>query len=732
MTSPPSNDPTTRPDGSTTPSDPQLVDDQVEVRRALAESERRYRIVVDHMTDLIGIMDFERRVQWIAPTITALLGWKPEELVGTIFTDLVHPDDLAMVTEREAALFAAFLEGGPDMTEDLVLRLRRADGSYIWLSGRVRVMAGDDGQPTGLLGVMRDVDELVRTREEARRDRARLQATLDTLIDPHVILGPVRDDTDTIVDFTFLDVNDAACSYNGVTRADLIGARLLDVLPGHVDNGLLSRYASLIETGIPLVLDDLPYATELLSEGEHRFDVRAVRVDGCISCTWREVTDRHRHQQELTDLATHDPLTGLANRTALLEELQRALSAGRRSGRAVAVLMIDLDHFKDVNDTLGHAIGDDVLRAVAHRISLAVRAGDLVARLGGDEFVIVMRDLDDTEEAVRVGRRLVEELRHPLTVAGNELTTTASLGVAIATAASEVFDLMREADTALYRAKDEGRDRYSLYNEDLRREVTERLALEEQLRPALERGELTLWYQPEIDLATGTITAVEALLRWHHPSGEVYAADRFIEVAEDTGLILDIGDWVLREAADQAAAWARLDPDHPLVVRVNLSALQLGEVGLVAAIDEALTASGVDASLLCVETTETALLRGGSTVNANLQAIRHRALRLAVDDFGTGYASLAYLPDRPVDVIKIDRSLMSTITSVERTRQLVAGVIAFAGQLGITVTAEGVEQWDQAALLHEIGCTAVQGFLYSAAVPPDVIPELRERVFPRP
>ena len=206
-----------------------------------------------------------------------------------------------------------------------------------------------------------------------------------------------------------------------------------------------------------------------------------------------------------------------------------------------------------------------------------------------------------------------------MTVAGNELTTTASLGVAIATAASEVFDLMREADTALYRAKDEGRDRYSLYNEDLRREVTERLALEEQLRPALERGELTLWYQPEIDLATGTITAVEALLRWHHPSGEVYAADRFIEVAEDTGLILDIGDWVLREAADQAAAWARLDPDHPLVVRVNLSALQLGEVGLVAAIDEALTASGVDASLLCVETTETALLRGGSTVNANLQ-----------------------------------------------------------------------------------------------------------------
>jgi EAL domain-containing protein (putative c-di-GMP-specific phosphodiesterase class I) len=343
-----------------------------------------------------------------------------------------------------------------------------------------------------------------------------------------------------------------------------------------------------------------------------------------------------------------------------------------------------------------------------------------------------MRDLDDTDEAVRVGRRLVEELRRPLTAAGNELTTTASLGIAIATAASEVFDLMREADTALYRAKDEGRDRYSLYNEDLRREVTERLVLEEQLRPALERGELTLWYQPEIDLATGTVTAVEALLRWNHPSGEVYAADRFIDVAEDTGLILDIGDWVLRQAAAQAATWAGHDPDLPLVVRVNLSALQLGEAGLVAAIDEALAASGVDPSLLCVETTETALLRGGSTVTANLRAIRHRALRLAVDDFGVGYASLAYLPHRPVDVIKIDRSLVRTITTVEQTRQLVAGVIAFAGQLGITVTAEGVEQWDQAALLHEIGCTAVQGFLYSAAVPPEEIPQLRARVFPRP
>ena len=706
-----------------------VVDDQVAIRQELAESERRYRMVVDHMSDLIGVMDLEKRVEWIAPTVTSILGWTAEELVGTVFTDLVHPDDMALMDATDAHLATGDVTGS-SATDDMTLRIRRKDGSYTWTSGSVRVMVDDEGRPTGLLGLLRDVDELVRAREDAQRDRARLQATLDTLIDPHASAAPVRDESGAIVDFVFLGANDAACAYNRMTRDELVGSRLLDVLPGHAESGLFQRYVSVIETGSPLVLDDFPYAHERQDGEPRHFDLRVVKVGDTISNTWRDVTDRHTHQQELAELATHDPLTGLANRAALLEELARALSAASRSGHTIGVLMIDLDHFKIVNDTVGHPVGDALLRNAAGRIAASVRAGDLVARHGGDEFVVVMRDLDGPDEAVRAASRLVEEFQRPIDAAGNEFRTTASIGIAISTAGSGGHDLLREADIALYRAKDEGRNRYSLFNEELRREVTERLTLEHQLRPALERGELTLWYQPEVELGTGTMTAVEALLRWHHPSGEVYTADRFIEVAEDTGLILDIGDWVLRRACEQAAEWARLDPARPLVVRVNLSALQLGEGGLLSALDEALASSGVDPSMLCVEMTESALLHETAAVNEQLAAIRRRAVRLAIDDFGSGYAALAYLSDCPVDVIKIDRSLIAGIATSEASRRLVSGIVALAGQLGIAVTAEGIEHGDQADLLRSMGCTAVQGYLYSPAVPPEQIPAMRDRVFP--
>ena len=377
---------------------------------------------------------------------------------------------------------------------------------------------------------------------------------------------------------------------------------------------------------------------------------------------------------------------------------------------------------------MGHEFGDEVVRAAARRIQKVARAGDLVARLGGDEFVVVMRDLHDPTEPGRIAWRLVEAFRSPLYVDGTDVHTTVSAGVAVEPAAG-TGDLLREADTALYAAKEQGRDRASVFNEELRAVVTARVQVESQLRRALEQGQLALWYQPEVSLTTGRIIVVEALVRWHHPDGTVWTADRFVEVAEDAGLIVELGAWVIREACLQCARWADRENGMPLTVRVNLSAHQLAEEGLLEAFEREIVASGVDPALLCVEITETALLRETETVRANLDGIHALGVRIAADDFGTGYASLAYLRSYPIDVVKIDRSFVSDITTNPVDEHLVAGIVALADRLGMAVTVEGVETVEQAELVRRLGCTGAQGWLYSKAVPAD---EITERWLGRP
>ena len=427
--------------------------------------------------------------------------------------------------------------------------------------------------------------------------------------------------------------------------------------------------------------------------------------------TLRDITARKGAERELFIAATHDPLTGLANRAEVLSEIERALSAADRSKRATAVLMLDLDHFKNVNDSLGHAVGDRLLVVAAQRLASLVRTGDMAGRLGGDEFVVVMRDLDDPTEAARVGERVVGGFREPLAVGELALITTASVGLTVATPSDGAVPapaaLLREADTALYRAKGGGRDALAFFNDDLRAEVADRLRVEEALRGALEREELELWYQPEVDLESGAVVAVEALLRWRQASGEVLAAERFIEIAEDTGLIVDIGDWVIHRACAEAARWAALDPASPLTVRINLSSAQLSEVGLVEELRHAIAASGVDPASLCLEITEAALLHDLPTAQEKVAAIRTMGVGVAVDAFGTGDSSIRCLEQCEVDVLKIDPSLGAAAGD----QRIVAGVLALARSLGLSVTAKGVETPEQAEVLRGLGCGSGQGWL---------------------
>lgn len=432
----------------------------------------------------------------------------------------------------------------------------------------------------------------------------------------------------------------------------------------------------------------------------------------------------------MTELAMQDQLTGLANRDAFLAELGRALSSSQRSGRATAVLMIGLDRFSEVYDSLGVAYGDELIRAAAARIQVTVRGSDVVARHGIDEFLVVIRELSNPTEPVRAAMRIIDAFHESLEVLGTRVHTTVSVGVAISRESSEPAELVNDADTAMFAAKAEGRDRMALFNADLKASVIERVNAEDQLRTALERNELMVWYQPEVELATGSLVAVEALLRWDHPDSELRLAEEFINTAEDTGLIIEIGAWVIGQALQQAANWAATTTTSPLTVRVNVSALQLSTPTLLDTVDQALASSGANPDLLCFEITETALLRESPIVRANILGIRERGIRVAIDDFGTGFASLAYLRNYPIDVLKVDKGFVSNVMNNDVDRRLVAGIVALAREFGVDVTAEGVENEEQANYLRSVGCPSAQGFLFSEAVPASQINELFEHVYP--
>ncbi len=706
------------------------VDDLVLERQARAANEEMYHLLADHAADAVVRMRPDRIIDWVSPAIAVSLGWQPDEVIGRSADEFFHPDDLQTLAPQRAAMYDR--EHPRSGTVVLTARLLHRDGTYRWVSGRQVPIVDSDGQLRFVIVGLRDVTDLVGAREELEHANLRLRATLDTLFDPHVLLQAVRDPDGTVIDFLHLEANEAACVFNGASREQLVGATLLDWAPDQVacNRVLIEMFSQVVNTGVPLVLEDWEFPQRNEWEPARRFDVRAVKVDDCVSNSWRDVTDRHHFEARLSHLATHDPLTGLANRAALVDELTRALHAGRRAGRMVGVIMLDLDHFMGVNDSLGHAVGDQLLRAASRRLEAVVRAGDLVSRLGGDEFVIVMRDLADTSEALRVALRIVEEFRLPVTAAGHELHVTASVGVAIAAADDDSEALLRESDTAMYRAKEGGRDRVSIFNDDLRSAASARVTMEAELRPALDLGALAVYYQPEVDLETGRVCAVEALLRWHHPSGELYAADRFIDVAEEIGIIVDSGNWVVREACAQAMAWSSgTDPRH-ITMRVNLSKQQLAESSLMAAFDRSITESGIDPRVLCVEIAEAALIGPSATVASNLTHLRSRGVRLAIDNFGTGYAALGYLRERPVDMVKIDRSFIRDIGTSDYSRRLVAGITALAHQMGLQVSAEGVETAEQAAFLRSLGCTSAQGFLYSPAVPGTEMGVLLSEVYP--
>jgi diguanylate cyclase (GGDEF)-like protein/PAS domain S-box-containing protein len=534
----------------------------------------------------------------------------------------------------------------------------------------------------------------------------------------------------------FQYVNPQLCRMLGYTENELIGMSVADV--SHPDDAHMT--------------DEV---RENLRGGEidsFKIEKRYLRKDG--STLWVNLTvavKRDRHGNRMHDvsivedisgrktaeervhyLATHDGLTGLPNRTMFAELLSLSVQTAKRHGSLCAVLFIDLDRFKIINDSLGHEAGDVLLREVASRLRGCVRGSDVVARLGGDEFVVLLQDVNDQAQVSAVARSMLSAAMRPVVILGQECRVTASIGICVHPSEGQDDDaLMKNADMAMYIAKEEGKNNYQFYSPALHAGAAGRLALEASLRRGLERQEFTLHYQAKVNFRSGEITGVEALLRWNSEELGAVSPTQFIPVAEDTGMIIPIGRWVLRTACAQNAAWLR-DGLSPVRVSVNLSMLQLNDKDLISDIKAALHDAGLPPELLELEMTESMIMHNAENAIRVLGEIKALGVRLAIDDFGTGYSSLAHLKRFPVDTLKVDRSFIREVERNPEDRAITEAIIAMGKTLSLTIVAEGVETPEQQAFLSQRACDEMQGYYFSTPVVPEDFAALLRRHAPVP
>jgi diguanylate cyclase (GGDEF)-like protein/PAS domain S-box-containing protein len=663
----------------------------------LVARNRRAAVLLDIPDDRLDSLSFGEVVRHLAD------GYSP---VATDGTPATMPTDVATVLEHPAGRF--------------VLGLTHPGEARRWLEVDLAPTPGDHGDPR-LLAAFRDVTE-----QRTARDNARFrERMLGAIGQPVTMVDPRRN---------IIYWNDAATRLFGWTADEVIGRRVLDVI--HIEGGdaaldrdrdrLLADEA--VEHDFRVrhrdgqMLDIVATRTPVLDEHGELLGVIAVFAD---------MTSRKRAEDALAHQALHDDLTGLPNRLLLVDRLGRSLVRAERGDSHVAVLFLDLDRFKVVNDSLGHAVGDAVLVEVAARLSRVIRLSDTVSRFGGDEFVLVCEEVDGIEEAQELAQRALRSLAEPIRVSGRDLYATASIGIAMGGSSSSVDQLLRDADAAMYRAKDLGRARTEVFSHDLRVRVASRLDLETALRRAVDQEELRLLFQPIVRLSDGQVVGAEALLRWERAGLGTVLPDDFIPIAEETGLIVPIGEWALRsalETLEQLTDGRRLDPALPLLA-VNLSALQLRLPASIDMVRDALDATRVAPGMLSLEIAESALMHDIDRSAQALDALRDLGVHLAIDDFGTGYSSLTHLKRLPIDALKVDRTFVDGLPGEPRDRFITEAIVTLGRSLHLTLVAEGVEtvaQWDA---LDAMGCELGQGYLWSRPVDAEAFAALHHSDF---
>jgi diguanylate cyclase (GGDEF)-like protein/PAS domain S-box-containing protein len=647
-----------------------------------------------------------------------IFGVTPQSFGATYdaFIGYVHPDDRDFV---QASVDAALTQGRP---YDIRHRIVLADGQVRVVNERGEVTFDEAGRPVRMLGTVQDVTEHQRHLDAIAASERFVRSVLDSMHAQSAVLD--RHGNVVALNRAWRQ----AAAARGADEELGLGRNYLELASEARGPG--AEGAAHAAAGIQAVLDGRRDRFEMDYECTHdagepgqwfTLSVEALRIpEGGAVVSHAEITDRKRAEAALEHQALHDPLTRLPNRSLLADRITHALHRLGRSRRWVGVLFLDLDRFKLVNDSLGHAAGDDLLVQVAERLHDAVRPADTIARFGGDEFVVLCEGLRHPGDAGKLAARMLEAFRYPFVIAGRELYVMPSIGVAVANGdGTDAESLVRNADTAMYSAKSQGGNRYTFFDDDLRRRAVARLDVEHALRRALERSELLLHYQPLFDVTSGAVVGVEALLRWPSDAGRVVPPDEFIPVAEETALIVPMGAWALHEACRQLAAWDESAPGRVTPsVAVNLSARQVAEPGLVAMVADVLRHTGVAPERLCLEITETAVMQDADAAIVVLESLKALGVRLALDDFGTGHASLGYLSRFPVDALKIDRSFVARLGSDRSATAIVASIMALAEGLGLEVVAEGVEEPEQLEFLRAAGCRLAQGYLLCRPIPP--------------
>jgi len=688
------------------------VTDVIEARRALQTSEQRFRDLTELSADWYWEQDAEYRFVDMSVG-TQSLGLAPEEFIGKRRWDF----DWVNMSEADWAAHRAQLERR-EVFRDLQLRRRSENGETVVISVTGKPVFDAQGRFTGYRGVGRNITQRKRTKRSLREIAERFRSLTELSSDWYWEMD---------ADLRFTYVSEGIRKVRGIAPETLIGKRRWesDRVGGDEE---MARHRATLEAHLPFKDFVLARAgadgrvTYVSHAGRPIFDDRG-DFRGYRGVA-RDITARMRAEEDLARMAHYDALTGLPNRALLHGRLKRAMARADRGKTLLAVMFLDLDQFKEINDTLGHAMGDAVLKEAAMRLESCLRSTDTVARIGGDEFTILLEEVKSAEEITRVADKLLRALSGPADIAGHELHFSTSIGVTIYPLDDHDADtLLRNADLAMYHAKQEGRNNVQFFSPDMSERTEKRVDLLSRLRGAIARDELELYYQPQVDVRSGAVIGVEALLRWHDRERGLVEPAQFVPLAEETGLILPIGEWVLREACTQAKRW--LDADlGPITMAVNLSPRQFRQKNLVQMVSSILADTSLPAPHLELEITESTMMHRAEEAAAVLRALHETGVQLSLDDFGTGYSSLAYLHRFQVHTLKVDQSFVRDIRSDRDDAAIVSTVITLARQLRLKSLAEGVETREQLAFLRTRGCDSYQGFLFCRPRPAAEITEL--------